>query len=164
MSRSQSILDTLGSQFCQFSVSLPLSSAWFITMENQLYIEVASLLNPISTPLRRSNCSPHTVCPFSHHQLCIRTSLYRVCGQAWLGGQGCCSVAKSKEACQGSLFFRMLLRVRADTPSGGVYYLNKQDDQKDQQKRTTVSLEPAHDQSLRNWPFMFCVIVRVRRW
>lgn len=64
--------------------------------------------------------------------------VYSVCGQAWLGGQGCCSVAKSKEVCQGSLFFRMLLRVTAVTPSGGVYYLNKQDDQKDQQKRTSV--------------------------
>lgn len=34
-------------------------------MENQLCIEVVSLLNPISTPLIPSNSSPHTVCPFS---------------------------------------------------------------------------------------------------
>lgn len=164
MSRSQSILDTLGSQFCRITISLPLSSAWFITTENQLYIEVASLFNPIFTRPIPSNCSPHTVCPLSHiiSSAFVQVFTEYVAKPGWEARDA--AVWPSPKRRAKGHFFRTLLRVRADTPSGGVYYLNKQDDQKDQQKRTTVSLEPAHDQSLRNWPFMFCVTVRVRRW
>lgn len=114
------MLGTLESQFCHVTVSL-LALAFIVTA-NQLYIEVALLLNPISIPL-----TPHTVHLTLYHLSHTTSSLYSVCGQAGPGGQCCCSAAKPEEECQGSLFFRMLLRV-ADIPRRRVYHLNKQDD------------------------------------
>lgn len=111
---------TLESQFC-VNVTISLLALALVITANQLYIEVALLLNPISVPLTPSHSSPCPVSLLSHNQLSLQ-----LMQPSQAGRPGLLQWAKPEEECQGSLFFRMLLRV-ADIPCRRVYHLNKQD-------------------------------------